>query len=201
VLTNPSNGGLLLSAKYADMKIAGDDSKINLTFYTSHCGKYKSILTLDALRLACFNQVPVLYRNKGRWLVAEKHYKNALDIDSIGKLLSHIPESINAHNERMEKLKDVKLGLDDFIQMWENHYKLKKEQKQYDSKIAKLKSTYFAAPGQDICPAESAYKAFQCVTYNNTHEGRNTAMRLENAFFKGGDDSLEWMEELLTLSA
>jgi hypothetical protein len=200
VMPNPHNGGLMMSAKYAGMNVGGDKTDVNLTFYTSHDGKSKTFLSLDTLRIACFNQLPALYRNKSRFIFAEKHYKNALDVNLIGEALANIPDSINAHNDKLNTLRDTKLSLDDFLEMWKEHYKLKEEQKQFQSKIDKMKAIYRNAPGQELCPTDSAYKALQAVTYANTHEGRNTSMKIENSIIKGGNDSLVFLEELLEVA-
>lgn len=200
-IANPHNGGLLLSASYAKQRIAGDEHDVNITFYTSHDGKYKTFLSLDTLRIACFNQLPALYRNKKRFIFSEKHYKNALNIETLAEVLDHIPASIAAHSEKLNALKSVRLSLDNFVEMFIEKYKLKGEQKQFQNKIDTLKSTYYNAPGQDIAPNHSAYKALQAVTYKNTHEGRNTELREENRLVKGGNDSLEWVEELLELES
>lgn len=196
-LSNPKNGGLLISAKYADCKILDESHDINLTFYTSHCGKYKTFLTLDLLRMLCLNQVPCLYRNKERHIFAEKHYKNALDIELIGHALEEIPASIAAYNEKASLLIDKKFSFDDFVEFYKGHYNLKEEQKQYDSKVAKLRSIYFNATGQREISGENGYKAFQAITFANTHEGRNTAMKEENILTKNSADSLRVLDKLL----
>lgn len=200
VMPNEHNGGLLLSAKFASQKIAGEDHDINLVFYTSHCGKYPTFLTLDTLRLACFNQLPVLYRNKSRFIFSEKHYRNALDMNLVKEALEYIPESISIHDHKMEQLKETKLSLDDFLDIWVDHYKVNKESKQFQTKVDKVKATYYNAPGQKQLH-ESGYKALQAMTFMTTHEGRDTKMKTETAFVKGGNDSLNWVEELLTLEA
>ena len=197
VLPNPKNGGLLISAKYGDaVNFNGDSHDINLVFYTSHCGKYKTFLTLDTLRMACFNQLPALYRNQQRFIFSEKHYKNALDIEVIGKTLEGIPTSLEAHAETLEILGQKSFDFDSFVDLYKQHYKLNSEQKQYQTKLDKIKSVYYNAPGQQHL-GENAYKALQAVTYMNTHEGRNTSMKEENSLIKGGNDSLVFVEELL----
>lgn len=200
-IANPNNGGLLLSAKYSNQIVGGDSTDINLTFYTSHDGKYKTFLSLDTLRIACFNQLPILYKNKDRFIFAEKHYKNALDIERIGQFIAGIPASVGQHNDKLNALKETKLSLADLTDLFIEHYKLKKEQKQFQTKVDAFKSMYYNAPGQAIAPHNTAYKALQAITYRNTHEGRKTAMQEENRLIKGGNDSLEWLDNLLELSA
>jgi hypothetical protein len=196
ILPNEHNGGLMISAKYSDCKVLGENHDVNLTFYTSHCGKYKTFLTLDLLRMACFNQVPTLYKNKDRHIFAEKHYKNALDIKLIGDSLEYIPASITAYEEKAESLNNTKMSFDYFAEMYAKHYKLNKEQKQFDSKVEKLRNVYYNATGQRGLD-DSAYKAYQAITFMNTHELRNTAMKAENILTKSSNDSLVFLEELL----
>ena len=196
VLTNTKNGGLLLSAHYADLKFLGEQHKASLVFYTIHFGKNRTFLTLDFLRVACFNQIPALYQNKQRHIISEKHYQNSLDINSFEKVLESLPAQIQAYNEKAETLQQKSLSFDSFRDLYITHKKLDENQKQFDSKMAEFKGRYFRANGQNGL-AESAYKAFQAITYENTHLGRNTAMQLENSFIKGGDDSLVWLDTLL----
>jgi hypothetical protein len=200
VLTNPTNGGLLLSAKFADTKIVGENHDVNVTFYTSHCGKYKTFLTLDLLRIACFNQVPCLYRNKQRHIFAEKHYQDALDINLMESMLEAIPGSVEAYNEKARQLKDTKLPFDSFRDYYVEHYKLKESQKQFDSKVEKLREVYYNATGQRELASDSAYKAYQAITFFNTHELRDTAMREENILTKRASDSIVVLEELLAVA-
>lgn len=193
---NPNNGGLLISARYGSEQIVGDDHDVNLTFYTSHCGKYKTFLTMDMLRIACMNQVPALYADKGRHIFAEKHYKNALNVELLGELLSDLPTAINTHIELMNTLRSKSFGKDDFVAFAKDHWNLKKEQKQYDSKVAKIIGAYNHAQGQEHLE-DSAYKAYNAVTYLNTHSVRNTPMKNETVMIKNSNDSLKAMQELL----
>lgn len=195
-LYNKNNGGLLISAKYQTAKIIGDSHDINLTFYTSHCGKYKTFLTMDLLRMACMNQVPALYGNKKRHLFAEKHYKNALDITLMGDLIAGIPQALANHIELMELLQSKSFTIDNFVEFAADHWNLKKEQKQFDSKVANLKAVYLNAQGQSTL-GNNAYKAFNAITYINTHNGKNTAMKDENVMTKNSDNTLKAMTELL----
>lgn len=199
VLPNKSNGGLLMSAKFKNLSLGGDSTDVNLTFYTSHDGKNKTFLSLDTLRIACYNQLPALYKNKSRFIFSEKHYQNALDIDLIGEVLENIPASMEAHNEKLLALKETKLSLDDFVTLWQTHYKVKTDAKQYDTKVAKMRAIYMNAPGQQQAPQNSAYRALQAMTYANTHEIKNTALQLENSVIGGGNDSLKWMDTLLNI--
>lgn len=200
VLLNPQNGGLMISALFEHTRINGDSHDVNVVFYTSHCGKYKTFLTLDVLRIACFNQVPALYQNKDRFIFAEKHYKNALDLDLMTEALDNIPASVEAYNIRAQRLQDVKLSKADFIDWYANQLKLKKEQKQYDSKISNIKALYSSATGQTQLADGTGWKAFNAITYANTHNGKQTAYKAENALLKGGDNSLKLLDELLAIA-
>lgn len=193
---NPKNGGLLISANYKSGKIVGDDHDMNLTFYTSHCGKYKTFLTLDLLRIACMNQVPALYRNKDRHIFSEKHYRNALSIDLLGELLQDLPTAIETHHELMDTLRSKSFSKADFVEFAKDHWNLKKEQKQYQSKMDKIIAAFDHAPGQSHLE-NSAYKAYNAVTYMNTHAIRNTPMKNETVMIKNSQNSLTAMQELL----
>ena len=201
VKTNSFNGGMLISAKYSECFIADDKHDINLVFYTSHCGKYRTFLTLNALRIACFNQVPVLYKNQNRFIVAEKHYQNALDVNMIERVLENIPASVAAYKTRADRLKDVRLTEADFVEWYVKQMKWNEDSKQFDSKVAKLRAVYRGAEGQDVAGDNTAWKGFNAVTYINTHGGKNTALREENALIKGGDLSLKLFDNLFSLAA
>lgn len=195
-LFNPLNGSMLLSARYDRVQVLGEDHDINLTFFTSHDGKYRTFLSLDTLRIACMNQLPALYGNKERFIFAEKHYKNALDIRLIEETIVGIPTAIQAFADTADILQQKKLNVSMFTELVADHYGWKKEQKQYDTKIAKAVSAYQNAQGQSHLD-DSAYKALQAVTYLNTHSGSNTPMKAQNAFIKGGDNSLKFADLLL----
>ena len=200
VLNNPVNGGLLISAEYSQCKIIGEDHAVNLTFYTSHCGKYKTFLTLDLLRIACFNQTPVLYKNKDRHIFAEKHYRNALDISLIESTLEGIPASIEAYNTQCELLEDTVMSWEDFVEYYIEANKVNREAKQFQTKIDKLKAIYCNAPGQRELGANQ-YKAYNAVTYMNTHEGRETALKQERVYLQGSADSIKHLRGLQSIAA
>lgn len=200
VLTNPNNGGLMISAFFDQVQIVGEDHNVNLVFYTSHCGKYKTFLTLDLLRIACFNQVPCLYKNKDRFIMAEKHYKNALNIDLMHTYLENIPASVQAYNTKAEILKDFKFSKADFVEWYKDQIKLHEDSKQYQSKLSNIVNTYERAEGQDIAGDNTGYKALQAITYMNTHQGKNTQFKEENKLIKGGNNSLDMMDRLIALA-
>lgn len=196
VILNPRNGGLLLKAKYTDGVFLGEKHDLNLTFYTSHCGKYRTFLTLDALRLACFNQIPVLFKNKKRHLINPKHYAGSLNLDILSKKIEELPASIKAYEEKAEILNQNKMGFDTFLDMWASHNEVNREAKQFDTKVQNLRDTYYHADGQRGLE-DTAYKAYQAVTYDNTHGGRKSDYKQENILTKQSDNSLEMLEVLL----
>ncbi len=198
VLSNPKNGGLLLSAKYEQCKILGENHDINFSFYTSHCGQYRTFMTCDLLRIACFNQVPTLFAGKSRWIMSEKHY-SPLDIDAIEEALITVPEVIYAYEQKAAKLKDMQFSMEDFIQFYIESYKVNTEAKQFATKIEKLKNTYYNAAGQKQHGA-NGYKAFQALTFLNTHNIKETAMIEENRLITNGNDSLKQLDRLLAIA-
>lgn len=196
VITNPTNGGLLISANYSGTRIVGEQHDVNVIFYTSHCGSYKSFLTLSLLRIACDNQVPVLYRNKDRHIISKKHYTDALNLEEIAAKLEHIPGSVQSYNEKAHKLQEKHLSFLDFIDLYNTTYKVDTSAKRYNSKLAALSDVYYNAKGQREL-AQTAYKAYQAVTYENTHKLRETALKQENIITRNGDKSLEFVKVLL----
>lgn len=197
VLFNKSNGGLLISSKINDCKIVGENHDLSLTFYTSHCGKYKTFLSLSALRIACFNQVPMLVRKKSNHLFAEKHYKNALNVQSLGKLLEKIPSLVDQHNAKAETMQSKIVKFSDFVELCREKWKAEAETRAWEKKMEKLRSAYYNAPGQDIIQNDSAYKAYQAITFLNTHDGRDTKYKEETVITKNAIECLEFEEILL----
>jgi hypothetical protein len=196
-LFNSKNGGLLISAKYEGTKIAGENHDLSVTFYTSHCGRYRTILSLSALRIACFNQVPLLVKGKQNHLFAEKHYKNALDIDNFGTLLAKIPKLTDSHNDRAMRLKEGKLSFTDFVELCAEQWKQDITSKRWDKKVRKVRDAYYSGTGQQILENDTAYKAYNTITFLNTHDLRNSEYREENIITKSAKESLEFEQVLL----
>lgn len=196
VLTNKTNGGLMVFSKYGNTQIGGESHDIRLTFHTSHDSKYRTFLSFDVLRMACFNQVPLLMRNKKRFIFSEKHYCNALDLKTIEQAVSMVPQMVRDYDEKVLKMLETSFSYNDFIEFYINHYKVNTGAKQFQTKINRVKDIYHSAPGQREL-SDSSYKAFNAITYMNTHEGRNTALKEENAVIKGGNDSIEVLHELV----
>ena len=154
---------------------------------------------MDLLRMACFNQIPTLYKNKDRFIISEKHYKNALDYDVIDEALINVPATIFAYEEKAYQLKDKAFSMSDFIEFYIQSYNVDREAKLFDSKIRNLKDVYYNAKGQkQVGP--NAFKAYQAITFINTHNVKKTAMVEENRLIKNGNDSLRQLDRLLAVA-
>jgi hypothetical protein len=200
VITNPHNGGLMISAKYDSVQFAGDDHDVNIVFFTSHCGKYKTFLTLQALRLQCMNQAPILSKGKDKHIFAEKHYKNSLDIALFENLLSGVPQSVTMYNARVENLLDGKMSYSDFAEWYIEHNKINREAKQFDTNMSKVKEAYFHNDNSKIADG-TMYRAFHAITWLNTHGGRNTKFAEEQRLTTKASNSQKAMDSLLKLAA
>lgn len=199
VVANKANGGLLVSAKVNDCKIVGEDHNVNLVFYTSHCGKYKTTLACNLLRIACFNQLPTLVKNKQRHIYSEKHYNNVLCQKTFENTLLSIPVLVEKYNEQANILRDVKFSIDDFVEFACKQGILDKKSSRYEKSVRDLMETYNYAPGQRELD-NTAYKAYQALTYDNTHKLRNTAMIEETRNIKNVQESAELLLELLEVA-
>lgn len=197
-LSNYDNGGMLLSSQFDEVKIAGENHNVNLVFYTAHNGRYRTVLCLDILRVACFNQVPMLFKNR-RWIFNEKHYKNHFNIQEFEQILMGIPESVEAYNQQVEALKIKTMGVKNFIDWYVDFYKVDtiKDSKRTDTKLEQMKEIYSNARGQSEAGKDNAWRAFNAITYYNTHCLPKSIYREENKLFKKGDDSLKALESLL----
>lgn len=199
VITNPANGGLLISARFSQMEIVGETHDINLSFYTAHDSRYRTFMSVDLLKLMCFNQVPTLYRNNERFVISEKHYRNALDYNVIDEALINIPAVIYAYEEKATQMKDFKFSMKDFIEFYINSYKVDTEAKKFNEKVKNLKDVYYNAAGQKYI-GDNLYKAWNAITFMNTHQVKKTAMVEENRLIKNGNDSLKQLDRLLAIA-
>ena len=194
VLTNPYTGGLLINAEYGNCRLVGENHNVQINFYTAHDGKRKTFASLDLLRMACFNQIPTLFRNKERHILSEKHY-NPLCFNALEKLISEVPNALNRKQENIEKLRDTKLSLNDFLEIWIKYENLDRESKSFGRKIQTIRDIYINGRGQENIQ-NTAYAAYQAVTYNNTHtETRRTKNEIENGIKKQNNSLL--FEQLL----
>lgn len=193
IILNPNTGGLLLSAQVA----TDNEHTHNLTFYTGHNGQYRTFLGLISLRLACFNQLPSLAgQQKDNYLVSAKHYHDNV-VDSIGECLDLVPEIIAKFAEKTAEMKDKKITLAQFVELYIADKKIKEDQKNKDKLINDLKGVYANAQGQALCANDSAYKAYQAITYINTHNIRDSLNKLETQYINKPKDSFKWYDLLL----
>lgn len=201
ILNNPNNGGLLISSTFEETRIAGEDHNVNVVFYTSHDGKYKTMLTLQTLRIACFNQVPTLYRDrKDNIIFSEKHYRNTLDVDLISKRLLDIPDAVQRYNEIANMLKSASMTKKQFIDFYINHAKIDTEAPRSAGKIAKIENIWQSGQGQELCGSDNMWRALNAVSYLNTHETKAGKFKNENVFLKNQQDTQEVINELVMLA-
>lgn len=204
-MLNPKTGGMILSAKYATKMFDAGTKKeahdINVVFYTSHDGKYRTFMTLDVLRILCMNQAPALYKGKDKHIMSEKHYQNALKLSTLESRLEGIEESVRMYKARSEQLCDVKLTLADFTEFYIGHYGLNRDSSHFDGKINALHDVYNGAKGQASIANDTAYKAYNAITYINTHNLSATDGKDENRLHTKTKDTAQVMGKLLALAA
>lgn len=193
VLSNPKTGGLLIKTRLASPKFLGEDHQIDLTFYTGHNGKYRTILTLQALRMACFNQLPAINSNKSLWLMNEKHYKD-FDLLGMESLLDSIPLQLANFKSQYESLADISITKKQFLELFAE------EKKATDKTIEEISSIYSFARGQRELSDNTAYKAYNAITYYNTHSKRaSKTEQIERETFKNANDNHKFLNSMLAL--
>lgn len=196
VLQSPTIGGLIITAKYGSTKILGEDHDIHFTLFTSHDGKNRTILTLDSLRMACFNQIPILQSNQKRHIISEKHFRNALDINVLEAAIENTPNNVEAYAEKADVLINSRLPFNIFLDMYAEENNINTENPAFDKKAARIKEIYYSGKGQNIIPDNTGYKALQAITYMNTHELRETSNSNVNRHIKKADNSCQMIETL-----
>ena len=194
VLTNPLNASMLISARYQGTQFLNEDHDVNVVFYTSHDSKYPTFLTLQALRIACLNQAPMLAKG-GKRLISEKHYRGALDIERVGSVLESVPASVMMYGLQCEQLADSSMKRDQFVEWYAETRKLDPKSGRYDSTIRKVKDAY-DAPENSGVPTGTKYAGFHAITWLNTHGLSNSKFRDQNRITKAADDT-EKMTRLL----
>lgn len=194
VITNPNTGGLLLSSKLESTMLGGEEHAIDLTFYTCHNGSYKTFLSMQALRMACMNQLPALSSVQGLYLYATKHY-NEVHMDDLKEIVETIPLHLSNFKAQYQGLHDIKFTKEAFLAEFVEHMKIQDEQKK-DKVISKISDIYSFAKGQETLTNDSAYKAYQAVTYMNTHNVRKGKNVVETVNIKNQKDSFNWFETL-----
>tara|TARA_R110002126_G_scaffold192495_6_gene340668 strand:+ start:499 stop:1470 length:972 start_codon:yes stop_codon:yes gene_type:complete len=196
ILTNQNTGGLLLKSTLSNPFLNGDEHRIDLTFYTGHNGQYKTFLSLQALRLACMNQLPALSKERGLWLMNEKHYQ-AFSFEKLQGIIETLPLQIANFTNQYNQLSDIKITKKDFLELFVEQYKVLNT-KAGEKTMKNISDVYSFATGQDTIVNDSAYKAYQAITYQNTHNGRNTANKVERDNITNMIDSQKWFGNLLS---
>ena len=198
-LTNRNTGGLFLSSTIETKALCGEDHKIDVVFYTGHNGMYKTFLSMQAMRIACFNQLPAIAGNEDLFLISEKHFYD-FDFKKLKKTLEGLPLHLSNFQVQYEMLKDIKYTRDQFLKDFIKFFKVQEEQK--DKVSEKVVDMYQFAQGQDVLTNDSAYKAFQAVTYHLTHNGREKVKnRLETVNIKNQAKAHTWLDNLVSLAA
>ena len=177
VITNTNHGSMLLSANYQGLLINNEEHQLSLTFYTGHNNQYSTFLTLGALRIACMNQLPVLVGAPDLHLIRCKHIHH-FNFDQLGSIIETLPRRVANFEAQCQRLKESKLSLDDFLASYVEFYKLEDTAKK-DKAIASIMDVYKRAPGQEIIEDNTAYKAFHAITYDLTHNVKQTKNQLE----------------------
>lgn len=175
--SNVNNGSLLLGAKYKDITINNEAHNLTLSFYTGHNTQYSTFVSLQALRVACMNQLPALIGSPQLHLMKCKHI-HEFPFDDLQKLIETLPRHVSNFEVQCDRLKESKLTLNEFLELYVEFFKLQ-EKASKDKTISKITALYKQAPGQDIITNDTAYKAFHTVTYDLTHNIRNSKNNLE----------------------
>lgn len=192
-LSNPNTGGLLVAAKL-DNRIDNFSYQHNLVFYTGHNGQYRTLLTNQSLRLACMNQCSTLLGQKERHLYSEKHYKE-FDVEKMGEIIENVPRIAAEFERNMRDMEAEPLSLSRFVELYMDRQKVSDQRK--DSVRLTLMDIYRNAKGQSVLPENTVAKAFNTITYLNTHNLKQGKNSLENKFITKINDSTNWYNELL----
>jgi len=178
MLTNKAKGSLLIKAFLANPYIDGEEHRINLTFYTSHCGKYKTFLSMQALRMLCENQLPAITKDTGLYLMSSKHYSE-FNFQELADTLETLPLHMKNFKDQYVELKDVTLSKKQFLELFVEQFKINTNSTRGNNIIEAMRYNYDNARGQRECPSDSGYKAYQALTYHLTHNGRDTVNKME----------------------
>ena len=197
VISSRLTGGMIIEAKYDTVSFVGEEHDVTVVFFTDHTGRYCTSLSLNTLRHLCMNQAAMLSRGKDRHLFKEKHYNRSLDIDNFERLLEYVPQSVEMYNARMEQLLEKKFTYGQFQEFFIRMTKLDKESKQYQTKIANLKDCYYNAQGQDVIANDTGYKAFNVISFMNTHQLRESKAKTERLYQAKAKNTLAMTEALL----
>ena len=185
MLTNPHTGGLLLASTIQ----GNDDYSHDLVFYTGHNGQYRTVLTLQTLRMACMNQCPTLLANKSQHLISAKHYQ-FLDFKHMSEIIKNVPTMVNDFQTTMGLLEGMNLTFSKFAELYMEKEKITDSRK--DKVKEKLEQTYYCEEGQSVLPNDSAIKAFNTITFMNTHNVRKSKSEMETRYLKKMGNSHSW---------
>ena len=199
IITNTNTGGLLLKSTLDNPFLSGEEHKIDLTFYTGHNGQHRTFLSLQALRMACMNQLPALSANKNLWLMNEKHY-STFNFDRLKSLIEELPLHITNFKNDYSKLHDVKVTKKQFLELFIQQFKIQTETKAGEKVINNISDVYSHAQGQSQITNDSAYKAYHALTYNLTHNGRDTANAMERGIKNNMEISHKFFDSLLQVA-
>ena len=191
---NPNTGGMLIGATLENTRIDGDAHNISLCFYTGHNSQYRTILTMQALRIACENQIPAMMADKSKFLISEKHYGD-FDFARMKSTIESLPARIAAFKEKYAALKDVHLTKSQFIDLFIEFNKTVESRR--DEVAAHIGNVYTSARGQDSLSDGNAYKAFQAITFDLTHNTRKCKNELEHHFMRNTATAEKWFERLI----
>lgn len=187
VLSNTHTGGLLIKSRMMNPTINGEKHSIDLTFYTGHNGQYRTILSLQALRMLCMNQIPAISKNENLWLMNEKHYRD-FDLQKMESLMDQAGHALIEWKQEYTGLLDIPLTARQFIELWQE------ETKATDKAVQKMADIYQFADGQSHL-GESVYKAYQAITYDLSH-GRNSKIKMEKENINNMATAKDWLTKL-----
>lgn len=176
-ISNKNYGSILLGAHYKDVKINNEEHRLNLTCYTGHNNQYSSFVTLMAMRVACMNQLTALIGQPNMFIIRCKHIQD-FDFEQLEEVIETLPLRVANFEAHYQRLHDSKLSLEDFLESYVEFFKLQ-ESSTKDKKVNHIRSIYNGAKGQDIITNDTAYKAFHALTYQLTHETKQSINNLE----------------------
>lgn len=196
VIPSPHRGGLIITAKYNEVSFLDEKHDMGVMLFTTHCSSYSTFVATNVQRIFCMNQIPAIAGNNDNILFKEKHYANALEMDTIAPAIEELPQIAANYRNVAEALNAKRMTEREMVEFYVKFYKLDEEQRNFDSRITRLLETYHNAAGQSHLKP-TAYKAFQAVTYLNTHHIRATENASEVKMVGKQKDSLKFQQALL----
>lgn len=177
LVTNPNYGSLLLSASYGKISVGNDQHDLNLSFYTGHNNQYSTFTTLMGMRQACMNQLPAMIGAPSLYLMKCKHIQD-FNFEELESIIETLPRRVANFQLQCQRLQESKLSFRDFLEAYVSFFKLEESAKK-DKAIASITDVYKKAQGQEIITDDTAYKAFHALTYDLTHNVKQTKNQLE----------------------